>query len=1576
MPYLEDALEELMGGGHTSAGSTSTAEVSIPNHGARLTTWAAKPSRQPGEYTIAEAAERLAPSLGRGLRLLMMRSKPLPLSPDVAAGWIPPQRGLVSKMAGSVTPSGAIRIGVGMTLSGGGGSAQIMRAPVPKVDRDVPFVQGQYAYTAGATQGVGTSQSSSGNGGYLRVDDALFRRAFLLIPILSLFSRETLRACIARGRSKGEPLESSGASQRLSEAFGPVRELLPHIPRPRFADFFGSVNASSESSALALAHVKSGPTWPVSWAQYHATFSALLLEEGRAMMASAAVEVARTLLRQGGGRGPDIGNGGKNGEKRPAIAADAILTICREVKDDAVCTGEALDGDVFQAIFTFSSSDMSLRGLQTSDVVIMRPGEVGLEDCLNATFDKKRVLQTETSPVPCLIGIIMNVSTQYQHAIDDSESSRKAGTSSSTTTIVIRVTNPSDILFKRFARNLAEKTAVAAPSSNKNRGTTTSLAHSPMNTDKCWRIVRIENAHTLHLQYSSIASVAYTPFASAILMPHLAMPSPTPVLASPLTSSSFSPLETIGEDSHPQRPAGIPESMYRALCKRYDASQLRVIFTVACGGAFTFPADIRADEDTGIFNDALIREAKDCSKSGSLYKRPAEVTSIIGPPGTGKTRVVLGIVSALRSTASPVGVAATKAATLAATLAARDAQRNALAAARIAARDEAAAELKLAKEQEMEQITFLDNNDVTEVIVVDDDNDRPPGTEDEITEDLDRYQDIISVSSGEDDDVNDVDDVIEIKDDDHDNNDDVVEIVTMSTLKTSTDSKKRKAPSPPLADVSSNGSDDDDDDDSPVTSSLFLDTTSSFVATMRQDKIDKAATAKKKELLHASKKAKVNPVSTLQQPQQRSMMIVKPVITKAVLPTPVSPLAPVSPRGNTPRTPVDINGGKRVRVLICTPSNAACDEICARLLDLPETFQQTDSLGVSASGDSQSSSQSPVEKHPGGLIDAFGKSFIPTVIRAGVGGTDSTRREVASVSLARHVQRRMCALIGRLPLSVKIEGVSKKPQNLSSSSLESCLPRVRFQNVMDLIKKALVDLRAEISSVSVSAAPRKSLGGSGSITSGAASSLSFSASDSALSSRLRHLRRDERDLDLALQTLQLPQTQSIDPTVAETLRIQAVREVFEGSDIVCTTLAGASQLPNAYQRIDAGWLTCLCDGANTNAATGAADGGGGRRGVAGALAASMTFDAVIVDEAGQAVEPEALTPLRLSIMGHVNASRGSRSRSTSSSSPSGDYCKRLVLVGDPLQLPATVLSRNAAMAGLDVSLFERLAAAGVKPMLLRTQYRMHGEIAKFSSTHFYRGLVRDAPSLSSTSLQRTISFQQQNRLDVCLHPLSLIDVPIGRETRQGEEEIWGGSGPSQAADPSFGNTDEAIIAVAHALHLLELISRGSSAQSGGTATRGLIGIISPYKEQVRRIKNLLQRASTASADASNGIIVASSNLLRSVIVSSVDSFQGQELDHIIITTVRSSSSGSKFHGNSGLNQAGIGFLADKRRLNVAVTRARLSLTLVCNADHLSRFDEDWKELIEHMKKKQNNSENNSCSSLQRYRSFTSSLLNI
>ena len=984
-----------------------------------------------------------------------------------------------------------------------------------------------------------------------------------------------------------------------------------------------------------------------------------------------------------------------------------------------------------------------------------------------------------------------------------------------------------------------------------------------------------------------------------------------------------------------------------------------------------------------MFNENVIREANACLKSGGRHKRPAEVTSIIGPPGTGKTRVVLGIVSALRSSASSVGVAAVRAATLAAATAARDAQRAAFIAAQDAAREESAAERKLALEHRMVEAVE------DEEIIIDDEDDRPPGTEDEVTEDPDRYIDVISVSSGEDE-----DEVIEIKDDtdddnavvvaasvvyDDDDDDDVIEIVKAETLTSSTNSKKRKAISPLVADASSNGS--DDDDDSSASSSLFLDTTSSFVAAIRQDKIDKAATAKKKELLHALKKNKVNPSassssSTLlkqqqqqqqlqKQQQQSSMVIVKPTVTKLTVPIPSSPHAPVSPRGNNPRTPVDTSGGKRVRVLICTPSNAACDEICARLLDLPEETSQTDSMGAVNNG-TFGGSQSLVEKHPGGLIDALGRGFIPTVIRAGVGGTDSTRREVASVSLARHVQRRMCALLERLPMPTKTEGSIKKAPNSSSTSTTiETRQIVRFQTVMDMIKKALVDLRDEMLSVTASATSRKSIGGGG----------VSSSSDSALSSRLRHLRRDKRDLDLALQTLQLPQTQALDPTAAETLRIQAVREVFEGSDIVCTTLAGASQLPNAYQRADTGWLTCLCDGANTNAAAGAADGasgggGGGRRGVAGALAAAMTFDAVIVDEAGQAVEPEALTPLRLSIMGHVNASKGFRSRPMSCSAPSGDYCKRLVLVGDPLQLPATVLSRNAAMAGLDVSLFERLAAAGVKPMLLRTQYRMHGEIAKFSSMHFYKGLVRDAPSLSTSSLQRTLSFQNQHRLDVCLHPLSLIDVPLGRETRQGEEDVWGNSGPAQAADPSYGNTDEAVIAVAHAIHLLELISRGSSAESGGTATRGLIGIISPYKEQVRRIKNLLQRASASSGDASVGISGASSLLLRSVIVSSVDSFQGQELDHIIITTVRSSSSSFNM---SGHNQSGIGFLADKRRLNVAVTRARLSLTLVCNADHLSRFDEDWRVLIAHIIKA--GGKEKICPSLQTNRSFVSSLLN-
>ena len=105
----------------------------------------------------------------------------------------------------------------------------------------------------------------------------------------------------------------------------------------------------------------------------------------------------------------------------------------------------------------------------------------------------------------------------------------------------------------------------------------------------------------------------------------------------------------------------------------------------------------------------------------------------------------------------------------------------------------------------------------------------------------------------------------------------------------------------------------------------------------------------------------------------------------------------------------------------------------------------------------------------------------------------------------------------------------------------------------------------------------------------------------------------------------------------------------------------------------------------------------------------------------------------------------------------------------------------------------------------------------------------------------------------------------------------------------------------------------------------LVGVITPYREQVHRVRDLAR--AVLGAEAANA----------SVAVSTVDGFQGQEVDHVVLCCVRSRAGG----------EGGIGFLADARRLNVAVTRARVSLSIVCNAAHLARADRYWKEFLDH-----------------------------
>jgi hypothetical protein len=276
---------------------------------------------------------------------------------------------------------------------------------------------------------------------------------------------------------------------------------------------------------------------------------------------------------------------------------------------------------------------------------------------------------------------------------------------------------------------------------------------------------------------------------------------------------------------------------------------------------------------------------------------------------------------------------------------------------------------------------------------------------------------------------------------------------------------------------------------------------------------------------------------------------------------------------------------------------------------------------------------------------------------------------------------------------------------------------------------------------------------------------------------------------------------------------------------------------------------------------------------------------------------------------------------------------------------------------------------------------MHTAISAFASSHFYRGLVRDAssvggaPQLLSSLSSSVAAAGVAAGGDLCLRPILLVDVPHGIEGR--------GSDGSGADGTSYGNDEEAVIVAALVRHILTLLAAETAraAQSGtgaggGTSSapgsaagraagssphRGIIGVITPYREQVRRIRAAL-RTALGGAGVGAGAGGASSSSLAAlasqVVVSSVDAFQGQEMDHIIISCVRSRPppppSGGHGGGGSAAAAAGggraLGFLHDARRLNVAITRARHSVALVCNAAHLSRWDADWRALIEHARR--------------------------
>ena len=230
-------------------------------------------------------------------------------------------------------------------------------------------------------------------------------------------------------------------------------------------------------------------------------------------------------------------------------------------------------------------------------------------------------------------------------------------------------------------------------------------------------------------------------------------------------------------------------------------------------------------------------------------------------------------------------------------------------------------------------------------------------------------------------------------------------------------------------------------------------------------------------------------------------------------------------------------------------------------------------------------------------------------------------------------------------------------------------------------------------------------------------------------------------------------------------------------------------------------------------------------------------------------------------------------------------CSRVILAGDHCQLPPTVKSIAALKAGLGKTLMERIVDNKPEVVtLLRMQYRMNEEIMRFSSDWFYGNLVESAPEVKYRSILD---------LDV---PMEWIDTS-GLDIR---EEFVG---------ESFGriNKAEAELTLLSLQQYFERIGKTRILNE-----RLDVGIISPYRAQVQYLRSQLRKKEYFKP------------FRQLISVNTVDGFQGQERDIIVISLVRSNDEGQ------------IGFLRDLRRMNVAITRARMKLIILGDAQTMTR----------------------------------------
>ncbi|OAX84141.1 hypothetical protein ACJ72_01486 [Emergomyces africanus] len=296
---------------------------------------------------------------------------------------------------------------------------------------------------------------------------------------------------------------------------------------------------------------------------------------------------------------------------------------------------------------------------------------------------------------------------------------------------------------------------------------------------------------------------------------------------------------------------------------------------------------------------------------------------------------------------------------------------------------------------------------------------------------------------------------------------------------------------------------------------------------------------------------------------------------------------------------------------------------------------------------------------------------------------------------------------------------------------------------------------------------------------------------------------------------------------ADLARKKIQQEIIDGAHVICATLSGSGH--EMFQSL------------------------------------SIEFETVVIDEAAQSIELSALIPLKYG-------------------------CSKCILVGDPKQLPPTVLSKVASRFQYEQSLFVRMQANHPNDVhLLDTQYRMHPEISRFPSAAFYDGRLQDGPGMEKLRARPWHGSE-------LLGPYRFFDVQ--------------GLHSSAPKGHSLVNVAELRVA-------MQLYERLITDYRTYDFT-GKIGIITPYKGQLREMKNQFANK-------------YGNSIFTTVEFNTTDAFQGRECEVIIFSCVRASN-------------RGIGFLADIRRMNVGLTRAKSSLWVLGNSQSLVQ-GEFWNGLI-------------------------------